>query len=166
VLIKSQKIAYRRWTACLVMLTVLSLSSCTKKSGDTTASNSSTQPAAQSSSPASTTASKTPTTTASSESTPTASDQSTSTASGKSTTKVLPKASSRKTLSPEAEKLGVKPKGTDCPSEAPVKGNLNKGKQIYHESKEASYKQVKPEICFADVATAQKAGFRAAKASK
>ena len=154
-LVNSQKVNCRRWTAGLVLLAVLALSSCGKKSDESTASNSSSQPAGQSSAPAGSTTAST-----------TASKEPTATATSKSTTS---KSSSSKSsaLSAEAQKLGVKPNGTDCPTNAPIKGNLSKkGNQIYHDTKEASYKTVKPEICFADVATAQKAGFRAPKAAK
>lgn len=161
-LVSSRKIGYRGWTTCLVLLTVLALSSCGKKSDEPTAANNSpNEPtAAQSSSStptASATPSKEPTTTASA----TPPKASTTTNSSK------PTKSASQTLPAEAEKLGVKPQGTDCPSNAPIKGNINKkGNKIYHEAKEANYKQVKPEICFADVATAQKAGFRSPKAAK
>lgn len=139
VLIKSRKIGYRSWTVCLALLTVLALSSCTKKSDNTTANKTGSGSATQSStSTTSTTASKTTTTTASSK--------------------------KSKTLSPQAQKLGVKPTGSNCPGNAPIKGNLNnKGESIYHEAKSSGYKAVKAEICFKDVATAQKAGFRAPK---
>lgn len=139
VLIKSRKIGYRSWTVCLALLTVLALSSCTKKSDNTTANKTGSGSATQSStSTTSTTASKTTTTTASSK--------------------------KSKTLSPQAQKLGVKPTGSNCPGNAPIKGNINnKGESIYHEAKSSGYKAVKAEICFKDVATAQKAGFRAPK---
>ncbi|HEY9633462.1 MAG TPA: hypothetical protein V6D14_08660 [Coleofasciculaceae cyanobacterium] len=141
-LINSQKLSYRRWTTCLVLLSVLAITSCTKKPNDPTAGNSSSQPTAQSTSPAT---SATPAASSTAKTTTNSSKSSKTTA---------------KTLSPEAQKLGTKPTGTDCPTNAPIKGNLNKkGKQIYHESKAASYKNVKPEICFADVSTAKKAGF-------
>lgn len=83
---------------------------------------------------------------------------------GASSTKASSKAN--KTLSPEIQKLGVKPTGTDCPSNAPIKGNIRKTKKIYHDAKSTGYKAVKPEICFKDVATAQKAGFEAPKGAK
>ena len=84
---------------------------------------------------------------------------------GAKSTKATSKTS--KALSPAIQKLGVKPTGTNCPSNAPIKGNLGKGsKKIYHEAKSASYKAVKPEICFKDVATAKKAGFEAPKGAK
>ena len=156
-LIKSRKIGYRSWTVCLALLTVLALSSCTKKSDDATANKSGSDSTAQSSS--STPASKDTTTTGTTGS-------STSTPASKDTTKTATTGSSKKskTLSPEAEKLGVKPTGSDCPSNAPIKGNINqKGQSIYHEAKSSGYKAVKAEICFKDVATAQKAGFTAPK---
>lgn len=172
--VNSRNIGYRCWTTCLVLLSVLALASCGKKSEEPTATNNSpNEPVVtQSSTPAaSTTPSNTPTTTASA--TPTSSKEPTTTASATppkaSTTTNTPKPnkSASKTLPAEAEKLGVKPQGTNCPSNAPIKGNINnKGNKIYHEAKEANYKQVKPEICFADVATAQKAGFRSPKAAK
>lgn len=145
-LINSRKVNYRRWTTCLVLFTVLALSSCGKKSDEPTASNSTDKSTAQSSAPTtSTTTAKDPTATPTSKS---------------STSK-------RAALSADVKKLGVEPKGTECPSNAPIKGNLNnKGNKIYHQSKESNYQKVKPEICFADVATAEKAGFRAPKAAK
>lgn len=69
------------------------------------------------------------------------------------------------TLSAEAQKLGVKPQGeTACPSNAPVKGVVTKKRgNIYRAPKTPDYEKVKPDICFADVATAGKAGFSAPK---
>ncbi|HEY9673886.1 MAG TPA: hypothetical protein V6D11_20765 [Waterburya sp.] len=171
-LVNSRKVGYRGWMTCLVLLTVLALSSCGKKSEDPTAANNSpNEPtAAQSSTPAvSTTPSKEPITTASATPSQEPTTTTSATPSKESTTKNSSKStkSASKTLPAEAEKLGVKPQGTNCPSNAPIKGNINnKGNKIYHEAKEANYKQVKPEVCFADVATAQKAGFRSPKAAK
>ncbi|HEY9611013.1 MAG TPA: hypothetical protein V6C93_16735 [Allocoleopsis sp.] len=170
-LVNSRNIGYRPWITGLALFTVLALASCGKKADEPTASNSPSEPtAAQSSTPAaritpseepSTTATTTPLKERSTTSTTKSTKESTTTKSSKKSN--LPSS----TLSAEAEKLGVKPTGTDCPSNAPVKGNLNKkGNKIYHEAKESGYKQVKPEICFADAATAQKAGFRAPKAAK
>ncbi|AFZ22468.1 hypothetical protein Cylst_0090 [Cylindrospermum stagnale PCC 7417] len=64
-----------------------------------------------------------------------------------------------------AQKLGVKPQSeTACPTSAPVKGKITaKRGNIYHIAKSADYAKVKPEICFKDTATAEKAGFRAPK---
>lgn len=170
--VNSGKIGYRGWATCLVLLSVLALASCGKKSEEPTATNNSpNEPTVtQSSTPAaSTTPSKAPTTTASA----TPSKEPTTTASATppkastTTNTSKPNKSASKTLPAEAEKLGVKPQGTNCPSNAPIKGNINnKGNKIYHEAKEANYKQVKPEICFTDAATAQKAGFRSPKAAK
>ncbi|XGV96164.1 MAG: hypothetical protein ACAF41_25935 [Leptolyngbya sp. BL-A-14] len=69
------------------------------------------------------------------------------------------------TLSPTAETLGVKPTNeTTCPKNAPVKGKVTKKRgNIYHVAKEPDFAKVKPEICFKDTATAEKAGFRAPK---
>jgi hypothetical protein len=70
------------------------------------------------------------------------------------------------TLSAEAQKLGVKPENaTTCPPNASVKGNVTKKRgELYFTTKFPDYKTVKPEICFKDTATAEKAGFRAPKA--
>ncbi|PSB26695.1 hypothetical protein C7B82_19030 [Stenomitos frigidus ULC18] len=67
------------------------------------------------------------------------------------------------TLSANASTLGVKPSNeTTCPSNAPVKGKVTKKRgNIYHVAKEPDFARVKPEICFKDTATAEKAGFRA-----
>ncbi|ARV60217.1 hypothetical protein BZZ01_17680 [Nostocales cyanobacterium HT-58-2] len=69
------------------------------------------------------------------------------------------------TLTAQAQKLGVKPQGaTTCPNNAPIKGNVTKKRgNIYHVPNSLDYQKVKPDICFADVATAEKAGFRAPK---
>src|SRR3569832_449635 len=124
VLIKSRKIGYRSWTVCLSLLTVLALSSCTKKSDDTTANKSGSDSTAQSST--SSTASKDTTTTG-------------TTGSSKKS----------KTLSPEAEKLGVKPTGSDCPSNAPIKGNINqKGQSIFFVALSSGFLAVFAVFCF------------------
>jgi len=69
------------------------------------------------------------------------------------------------TLSANAAKLGVKPTNeTTCPTSDPVKGKVTKKRgDIYHVAKEPDYGKVKPDICFKDTATAEKAGFRAPK---
>jgi hypothetical protein len=74
-------------------------------------------------------------------------------------------ATSKATLSAEAKKLGVLPTNeTTCPKNAPVKGKTTvKRGNIYHVPKSPDYEKVKPDICFTDVATATKAGFRAPK---
>jgi len=78
----------------------------------------------------------------------------TSPSSGKTTTKEV---------SPEAQKLGVAPQGeTICPKNAPIKGVVTtKRGNIYRSPQSPDYARVKPKICFADVATAEKAGFKA-----
>src|SRR3569832_850283 len=142
VLIKSRKIGYRSWTVCLSLLTVLALSSCTKKSDDTTANKSGSDSTAQSST--SSTASKDTTTTGTTGS-------STSSTATKDTTKTGTTGSSKKskTLSPEAEKLGVKPTGSDCPSNAPIKGNINqKGQSIYFVALSSGFLAVFAVFCF------------------
>ncbi len=64
-----------------------------------------------------------------------------------------------------AQKLGVKPQGeTTCPSNAPIKGKVTQKRgNIYHTAKLPDYAKVKPDICFKDTATAEKAGFTAPK---
>jgi hypothetical protein len=63
-----------------------------------------------------------------------------------------------------AGKLGVAPKGTTCPTDAPIKGVTSKKQgKIYHTTKYPDYKTVKAEKCFADVAAAEKAGYKAPK---
>jgi len=141
-LVNSRKADYRRMTVGLILLSALVLSSCGKKAEDSAANNTSNEPSAGVNS---TTATK----------------DSTAKTTSKSST------SAKTKLSAEAQKLGVKPTGTTCPTNAPIKGNLNnKGNKIYHEAKAKGYQQVKPEICFADAATAKKAGFTAPKAGK
>lgn len=136
-LVNFPKINYRHWTACLVLLTALTISSCGKKADDTA-----TNPPGDST--ANTTTAQAPNTTTGAKD-----------ATGTKNTK----------LSAEAKKLGVTPTGTTCPPTAPIKGNINKkGNKIYHEATKAKgFDKIKPEICFADAATAQKAGFVARK---
>lgn len=60
-----------------------------------------------------------------------------------------------------ATTAGVPPKGNDCPSDAPIKGvDTTKRGKIYHNTTYPDYKQVKPTICFKDVASAEKAGYK------
>ncbi|BAY64948.1 hypothetical protein NIES22_50490 [Calothrix brevissima NIES-22] len=68
-------------------------------------------------------------------------------------------------ISADAQKLGVKPQNeTTCPSNAPIKGKATaKRGNIYHTAKFPDYAKVKPDICFKDTATAEKAGFTAPK---
>lgn len=69
-------------------------------------------------------------------------------------------------VSPATSEVGVKPQGTSCPAEAPIKGNNGKRGKIYHLPKSRNYDKIKPEECFADVSSAEKAGYRAHKKSK
>jgi len=56
---------------------------------------------------------------------------------------------------------GVPPTGNDCPSDAPIKGiDTKKRGKIYHDTKYPDYKKVKATICFKDVASAEKAGYK------
>lgn len=60
-----------------------------------------------------------------------------------------------------ATTAGVPPKGNDCPSDAPIKGvDTKKRGKIYHTTTYPDYKQVKATICFKDVASAEKAGYK------
>ncbi|MBE9227400.1 hypothetical protein IQ264_18390 [Phormidium sp. LEGE 05292] len=60
-----------------------------------------------------------------------------------------------------ATTAGVSPKGTDCPSDAPIKGvDTTKRGKIYHTTTYPDYKKVKATICFKDVASAEKAGYK------
>lgn len=56
---------------------------------------------------------------------------------------------------------GVQPTGNDCPADAPIKGvDTAKRGKIYHNTTYPDYKQVKATICFKDVASAEKAGYK------
>lgn len=60
-----------------------------------------------------------------------------------------------------ATTAGVPPKGTDCPSDAPIKGvDTAKRGKIYHTTTYPDYKKVKATTCFKDVASAEKAGYK------
>jgi len=141
-LVNFPKINYRHWTACLILLTALTVSSCGRKADDSA-------------------------TNASGDSTAQTDRGGTTTAQDPTTTTGAKKANARSSkLSAEAKKLGVTPTGTTCPANAPIKGNINnKGNKIYHEAKAKGFDKIKPEICFADAATAKKAGFVAPKAA-
>jgi hypothetical protein len=60
-----------------------------------------------------------------------------------------------------ATTAGVPPTGSDCPSDAPIKGvdTVKRGK-IYHTTTYPDYNMVKATICFRDVASAQQAGYQ------
>lgn len=142
-LVNLPKINYRHGTACLILLTALTVSSCGKKADDSASTSAPGDSTAQTDKGGSTTA-QDPT----------------------STTGAKKANASRAKLSAEAKKLGVTPTGTTCPPSAPIKGNINnKGNKIYHEAKAKGFDKIKPEICFADAATAKKAGFVAPKAA-
>lgn len=53
------------------------------------------------------------------------------------------------------------PKGWNCPSGAPIKGNAQS--MIYHMPSGAYYTATKPEACFSTQAAARSAGYRASK---
>lgn len=72
------------------------------------------------------------------------------------------------TLAPLPTLAGVRPTGSDCPADHPVKGNIrdrepDKGAKIYHLPGSSSYDATKPERCFVDAAEAEQAGYRAPK---
>lgn len=56
---------------------------------------------------------------------------------------------------------GTVPVGTDCPSSAPIKGNMNS--MIYHRPGQEYYDVTVPEECFATADAAERAGYRAAQ---
>lgn len=74
-------------------------------------------------------------------------------------------ASPSSAVSANAQKLGVKPQSaTACPKNAPIKGKVtNKRGNVYHDAKSPDYAKIKPDICFKDKATAEKAGFSVPK---
>jgi micrococcal nuclease len=51
----------------------------------------------------------------------------------------------------------------NCPDDHPVKGNISSRGHIFHVPSDPSYERTKPEQCFANVASAEAAGFRAPK---
>ncbi len=55
----------------------------------------------------------------------------------------------------------VAPRGHDCPSYAPIKGNQSS--MIYHRPGQQYYDVTTPEECFRNAASAEAAGYRAAK---
>jgi predicted small lipoprotein YifL len=72
---------------------------------------------------------------------------------------------SNASIPPEAAKLGVKPTNeTTCPNNALVKGKATKKRgNIYRIAKSPDYDKFKPDICFKDTLTAEKAGFKVPK---
>lgn len=87
------------------------------------------------------------------------------TTSGSSTSNDSGESGSNASIPAEAAKLGVKPtNATTCPNDALVKGKVTKKRgNIYHIAKTPDYDKVKPDICFKDTVTAEKAGFQAPK---
>ncbi len=60
---------------------------------------------------------------------------------------------------------GVSAQGTTCPAGNPIKGITSKrlGGKIYVTDKSPDYGKTKPEQCFPDTASAEKAGYKAPK---
>ncbi len=60
---------------------------------------------------------------------------------------------------------GVSAQGTTCPAGNPIKGITSKrlGGKIYVTDKSPDYGKTKPEKCFPDTASAEKAGYKAPK---
>jgi hypothetical protein len=69
--------------------------------------------------------------------------------------------SSATALKPQTEKT-PKPAEVKCPA-TEIKGNIGKSGKIYHTPGSNGYEGVKAEVCFKDVASAEKAGYRAPK---
>jgi hypothetical protein len=64
----------------------------------------------------------------------------------------------------KADSQGVKPNGTTCPSDSPVKGKDTKKRgKIYIVSKSPDYAKSPVDLCFKDTASAEKAGYKAPK---
>jgi hypothetical protein len=135
------RISLRQSTAALALLAALVLSSCNQKTDEPV---SSTPPKTTATSPA-------PIAKKSASPSPSASSTSSPAGQAKSTT------------SAQSAKVGVAPKGGNCPSSDPIKGNNGKTGKIYHAPKTKDYDQVKPETCFPNTAAAEKAGYRAHK---
>ncbi len=59
---------------------------------------------------------------------------------------------------------GAAPQGTNCPSNSPIKAvNSKKLGKIALTAKSPAYNKTKPDQCFPDVASAEKAGYKASK---
>ncbi len=134
------QLKHHQWSIGLTLLAVLMLTSCGGKKSDEPASSTSENPAVVSS------------------------VKSSPTAAG-STSQKTSQPRAKAVIPPEVQQLGVKPQGeTTCPSDALVKGKITKKRgNIYHLAKTPDYDNTKPDICFKDKATAEKAGFRAPK---
>ena len=87
------------------------------------------------------------------------------TTTGSSTSNDSGESGSNASIPAEAAKLGVKPtNATTCPNNALVKGEVTKKRgNIYRIANSLDYDKVKPDICFKDTVTAEKAGFKAPK---
>ncbi|MEH2298251.1 MAG: hypothetical protein V7K88_04095 [Nostoc sp.] len=154
----------------LTLLAIVMLASCSKKPEEASSSISSTPSAIEQTPSSGNAATSTPPkaqeSTSSTPSTPSAIEQTPSSGNAAtSTAKKRPSPANKTAVLTGAEKLGVKPQGeTTCPSQAPVKGKITKNRgNIYHVAKSRNYDQTKPDICFKDEVTAEKAGFRAPK---
>ena len=65
-------------------------------------------------------------------------------------------------VSPKADvAVGMKPVAGECPKSEQIKGKISKRGKIYHVPDSQGYAEVKPSTCFATVAEAETAGFRA-----
>ena len=139
---------YSQWSIILVLPAVLILASCGKAPQAESPVSSPTSVSAASTPKASITSSPIAPTTITSKPVAMASPTPTSGAIASSTAKT------------EGE---IVPEGTACPSNAPIKGKDSKHGKIYHLPQTNNYEQVKPTVCFTDVAAAEKAGYRAPK---
>ena len=63
---------------------------------------------------------------------------------------------------PAAQAGGIRAEAGTCPDSHPIKGNINErtDTKIYHMPGSQSYRQTKPEECFATEADAQAAGYK------
>lgn len=63
---------------------------------------------------------------------------------------------------PAAQAGGIRAEAGTCPDSHPIKGNINEREdtRIYHMPGSQSYRQTKPEECFATEADAQAAGYK------
>lgn len=80
---------------------------------------------------------------------------------GDGTTRPAPATSTTQTPTESSPLKGsVNPASGGCPSSHPVKGNISR-ERIYHVPSSPYYSRTIPEVCFADSAAAEAAGFRA-----
>ncbi|MCK6081701.1 hypothetical protein KZX37_07210 [Microbacterium sp. EYE_5] len=64
---------------------------------------------------------------------------------------------------PPTKAPSAEPQGWSCPDSHPIKGNQGAEDWIYHVPGSTYYSRTKPEECFATVAAAERAGYRAPK---